>query len=85
MKKTIPLLVIGGFLTVTGIGISFYSSQLVIENLATHQESLAVGHSMMVLKELDPTKNENGVYVVQAADFKAGDNILARFSIQQIT
>lgn len=78
MKKTIPLLVIGGFLTVTGIGISFYSSQLVIENLATHQESLAVGHSMMVLKELDPTKNENGVYVVQTADFKEGDNIIAK-------
>ena len=78
MKKTIPLLVIGGFLTVTGIGISFYGSQLVIENLTTHQESLAVGHSMTVLKELDPTKNENGVYVVQAADFKAGDNIIAK-------
>ena len=78
MKKTIPLLVIGAFLTVTGIGISFYSSQLVIENLATHQESLAAGHSMTVLKELDPTKNEKGVYVVQAADFKADDNILAK-------
>jgi len=78
MKKTIPLLVIGGFLTATGIGISFYSSQLVIENLSTHQESLAVGHSLAVLKELDPTKNENGVYVVQVADFKAGDNILAK-------
>ncbi|MBI3841546.1 MAG: hypothetical protein HY295_00080 [Thaumarchaeota archaeon] len=78
MKKSIPLLVIGGFLTATGIGISFYSSQLVTENLSTHQESLAVGHSLMALKELDPTKNENGVYVVQVADFKAGDNILAK-------
>ena len=78
MKKTIPFLVIGGFLTATGIGISFYSSQLVIENLSTHQESLVVGHSFSALKELDPTKNENGVYVVQVADFKTGDNILAK-------
>ena len=78
MKKTIPLLVIGGFLTVTGIGISFYGSQLVIENISTQQESLAAGHSLVVSKELDPTKNENGVYVVQVADFKADDNILAK-------
>ena len=78
MKKTIPLLVIGGFLTITGIGISLYSSQLVIENISTQQESLAVGHSLVVSKELDPTKNENGVYVVQVADFKADDNILAK-------
>ena len=78
MKKTIPFLVIGGFLTATGIGISFYSSQLVIENISTQQESLIAGHSLMVSKELDPTKNENGVYVVQVGDFKAGDNILAK-------
>ena len=61
-----------------GIGISFYSSQLVIENISTQQESLAAGHSLVVSKELDPTKNENGVYVVQVADFKADDNILAK-------
>ena len=75
MKKPILFLVIGGFLTVMGIGLSVYGSQLVIENLATQQESLGVGSSMTVLKELDPVKNENGVYVVQIADFKGEDHV----------
>ncbi|MGI0081885.1 MAG: hypothetical protein ACREAG_01085 [Nitrosopumilaceae archaeon] len=75
MKKPILIIAIGGFLVIIGIGLSLYGSQLIIENLTTRQESLGIGMSMEVLKELEPAKNENGVYVVQIADFRNGDRV----------
>ena len=70
VKKPVILLVIGGFLIVFGIGLSVYGSQMIIENFATEEKRLGIGMSMELSKELDPSINENGVYVLQIADFK---------------
>ena len=70
VKKPTTLLVIGGFLIIVGIGLSVYGSQLIVENLVTEEKRLGMGTSMELSKELDPTINENGVYVLQIADFK---------------
>ena len=70
VKKPVILLVIGGFLIVFGIGLSVYGSQMIIENFATEEKRLGMGTSMELSKELDPSINENGVYVLQIADFK---------------
>ncbi|MGI0040754.1 MAG: hypothetical protein ACRD94_02185, partial [Nitrosopumilaceae archaeon] len=70
MKKPAMLLVIGGFLIIFGIGLSVYGSQLIVENLVTEEKRLGMGTSMELSKELDPSINENGIYVLQIADFK---------------
>jgi len=70
VKKPAMLLVIGGFLIIVGIGLSVYGSQLIVENLVTEEKRLGMGTSMELSKELDPTINENGVYVLQITDFK---------------
>lgn len=64
------LLVLGAFLLLTGIGLSVYGSQLIIENLATQENRLGIGRSMEISKVLDPSTNVNGVYVIQTDDFK---------------
>lgn len=76
MKKPLLFLVIGGFLVVIGIGLSVYATQLVIENLTTQEGFIRDGTTMEVYKELDPAKNENGVYVIQIDDFQNVDGII---------
>lgn len=76
MKKPLLLLIIGGFLIVLGIGLSAYGSQIIIENLTTREQHLGIGRSMEITKELDSSINENGVYVVQVADFRDEDRVL---------
>ena len=71
------LLVIGGFLMIIGIGLSVYGSQQIIENLATQEKRLGIGTSMELLKELDPSINENGVYVLQTEDFREESRLQA--------
>ena len=66
----------GGFLVVIGIGISVYATQLVIENLTTQEGFMEGGMTMEVYKELNPTKNENGVYVIQIDDFQGKAGII---------
>ncbi len=75
MKKPILVITIGGFLVIIGIALSLYGSQLIIENLTTKQEYLGAGMSIEILKELEPAKNENGVYVIQIVDFRNGDRV----------
>lgn len=70
VKKPALLFVIGGFLIIVGIGLSVYGSQLIVENLVTEEKRLGMGTSMELSKELDPTINENGVYVLQIIDFR---------------
>ena len=70
VKKPAMLLVMGGFLVIFGVGLSVYGSQLIVENLVTEEKRLGMGTSMKLLKELDPSINENGIYVLQIADFK---------------
>ena len=76
MKKPLLFLVIGGFLVVIGIGLSVYATQLVIENLTTQEGFIGSGMTMEVYKELNPTKNENGVYVIQIDDFQGVGGII---------
>ncbi len=76
MKKPLLFLVIGGFLVVIGIGLSVYATQLLIENLITREGFIGTGMTMEVDKELNPTKNENGVYVIQIDDFQGGSGII---------
>lgn len=75
VKKPTILLVIGGFLIIVGIGLSVYGSQLIVENLVTEEKRLGMGTSMELSKELDPTINKNGVYVLQITDFKEGNGL----------
>jgi hypothetical protein len=70
VKKPVMLLVTGGFLIIVGIGLSVYGSQLIVENLVAEEKRLGMGTSMELTKELDPTINENGVYVLQITEFK---------------
>jgi len=76
VKKPLLFLVIGGFLVVIGIGLSVYATQLVIGNLTTQEGFIGSGMTMEVYKELNPTKNENGVYVIQIDDFQGGSGII---------
>ena len=69
------LLVTGAFLIIFGIGLSVYGSQLIIENLVTEEKRLGMGTSMELSKEFDPAVNENGIYVLQIADFKEGTRL----------
>lgn len=69
MKKPLVLLVVGGFLVIIGIALSVYGSQMIIDKLASQEERLGIGRAMEISKELDPAINENGVFVVQTANF----------------
>ncbi len=77
VKKPGMLLIIGGFLILIGIGLSVYGSQLIIENLVTQEKRLGIGTSMELSKELDPSINGNGVYVLQTEDFKGESRLQA--------
>lgn len=65
----------GGFLVVIGIVLSVYATQLIIENLTTHEDFVEGEMTMEVHKELDPDKSENGVYVIQIEDFQGAGSI----------
>ncbi len=75
MAKPRTILIVSGMLVIIGIGISFYQSQMEMDSINSQQQSLATKASMAVIKNLDPSKNKNGVYAVQISDFKNGDNV----------
>ena len=60
---------------IIGIGLTFYESQLINWNVINQQQNLLSGGSMTLTKDLDPSKNQNGVYSVQITDFQEDDNI----------
>jgi len=60
-----------------GILITAYQSQITSENLANQQNTIGVGSHMTVIKEMDPTGNQKGVYSIQVTDLKNDDNIKA--------
>jgi len=75
VKKFRPIIIISAILIIIGIGLTFYESLLINENVANQQQNLLVGGSMSLTKELDPSKNQNGVYSVQITDFKENGNV----------
>jgi len=74
VKKFKLVVIISAILIITGIGLTFYESQLINWNVTSQQQNLLAGTSMTLTKDLDPAKNQNGVYSVQITDFQ-NDNI----------
>jgi len=62
-------------LVIIGIALTFYESQLINWSVINEQQNLLPGTSMLLTKDLDPSKNQNGVYSVQVTDFQEDDNI----------
>ena len=77
MVKPKPIIIISAILVLVGIAITAYQSQITSENLANQQNTLGVGTQMIVVKEMNPNINQNGVYSIQITDFKDTDNIKA--------
>jgi len=77
VKKFKPVIIISAILIIIGIGLTFYESQVINENVTNQQQNLLTGVTMTVTKDLDPSKNQNGVYSVQITDFQESDNIKA--------
>jgi hypothetical protein len=75
VKKFKLVIIISAVLIIIGIGLTFYESQLINWNVINQQQNLLPGGSMTLTKDLDPSKNQNGVYSVQITDFQEDDNI----------
>lgn len=79
MEKSVIFLVIVGGLLATGIILSFYGAQLTTQNLIVNEGIVGLGESFEIQAELDPTKSETGVFVIQILDFKDNE-ITAKIS-----
>ena len=77
MVKPKPIIIISAILVLIGIAITAYQSQITSENLSNQQNTLGIGTQMIVVKEMSPNTNQNGVYSIQITDFKDTDNIKA--------
>jgi uncharacterized protein YxeA len=75
VKKFKPIIVVGAILIIIGIGLTIYESQLINENVTNQQQNLVVGGTMSLTKNLDPSKNKEGVYSVQIIGFNESGNI----------
>ena len=75
MKKFKLIIIISAILVIIGIALTFYESQLINGSVVNQQQNLLPGASMTLVKDLDPLKNQNGVYSVQITDFQKEDNI----------
>ena len=79
MEKSVVFLVIVGGLLATGIILSFYGAQLTTQDLIANEGIVSLGESFEIQAELDPTKSETGVFVIQILDFKDNE-ITAKIS-----
>jgi hypothetical protein len=75
MVKPRLILITSGILVLIGIALTAYQSQMTAENLSNQQMILGNGKQMIITKQMDPNKNQKGVYSVQITDFKNDDNI----------
>lgn len=75
MKKFKLVIIISAILVIIGIALTFYESQLINLSVINQQQNLLPQTSMTLTKELDPSKNQNGVYSIQITDFQKEDNI----------
>ncbi len=73
MQKPIVFLVIVGTILAAGVFLSFYGAHLSTKDLTVKEDSVLTGDSLKILAELDPSKSNSGVFVVQILDFKEGD------------
>ncbi len=79
MEKSVIFLVIVGGLLATGIILSFYGAQLTTQDLIVNEGIVRLGESFEIQAELDPTKRETGVFVIQILDF-TDNEITAKIS-----
>jgi len=77
VKKFKLVIIISAILVIIGISLTFYESQLINWSVINQQQNLLPSASMILTKDLDPSKNQNGVYSVQITDFQEEDNIKA--------
>lgn len=77
MIKPRLIIITSGILVLIGIGITAYQSQTTSENLVNQQKTVGSGTQMTITKQMDPAKNQKGVYAVQVNDLKNDDNIRA--------
>jgi len=75
MKKFKIIILVSAILVIIGITLTFYESQLINWSVINQQQNLLPETSMTLSKDLDPSKNQNGVYSVQITDFQENDNI----------
>ncbi len=70
------------------MAMSFYGSQIIIQDLVSEQAEVIPGNSLEITVELDSSVSETGVYVVQIMNFKE-DSISAKifdpFDIQIVS
>lgn len=70
-------MVIMGSILAIGMAMSFYGSQIIIQDLVSEQAEVIPGNSLEITVELDSSVSEIGVYVVQTMNFKE-DSISAK-------
>jgi len=75
VKKFKLVIIISAILVIIGIVFTFYESQLINWSVVNQQQNLLSGTSVTLTKDLDPSKNQNGVYSVQITDFQEDENI----------
>ena len=77
MQKPMVFMVIMGCIMAVGMAMSFYGSQIIIQDLVSEQAEVIPGNSLEITVELDSSVSETGVYVVQTMNFKE-DSISAK-------
>jgi len=70
MQKSLILLLIVGALIPIGIAISYYSSQIITEDLVTKQSNIISGDALEISADLSTSVNKFGLYFVQMMNFK---------------
>ncbi len=70
MQKSLILLLIVGALIPIGIAISYYSSQIITEDLVTKQSNIISGDALEISADLNPSVSKFGLYFVQMINFK---------------
>ena len=77
-KPTAYLLIVGGILA-AGVFLSFYGAQLSTQDLAVKEENVLSGGSLEISTELDPSKSDFGVFVIQILEDKES-TLIAKIS-----
>lgn len=73
MNRPLVFLVIVGALIAAGIILSFYGSQLTVQNIIVKEENILPDSAVQVSIELDPSVGETGVFaVVVIENFEEG-------------
>ncbi|MBM3910458.1 MAG: hypothetical protein FJ356_02275 [Thaumarchaeota archaeon] len=72
MQKPVVMMAVIGALIATGIVLSFYGSQVITEGLSQKDEMVMASNSLEIYSDIDVTRTNLGVFVVQVQNFKGG-------------